>query len=301
MALPDDLLEDILEQLSNDYYDIASLATTCQRMWSIGYDRVRRVATFNLLNSWAYGRLICVGDYCHKEDLPPTLQQTKGEWIPKLFGSKCAFNKTEVHHYPVPTAEAGKELCLPDTLCQLAADVVPDHSSWERMCGADYSDDGYPLHSSFKRPLHVIDGKEGRALAAITHREGFDPDTMQFSRGYYSEENFVLRNLSKLEYVRGAALANCGKRWPNELNFGRVLLMRVSWSSDSSVAMIDPTKNMHRGPWAGDRFDVVKVENMHIIPDHVAGVSDGPWRDVSEDLLCEVHAIIEANNDDSDD
>ena len=66
--------------------------------------------------------------------------------------------------------------------------------------------------------------------------------------------------------------------------FGRLLLCRICWSSDSSIAM-SVKRDLHRGVWAGDRFVIVTTDVFEAMP------SAKGWKDVSveaAELLKEV-------------
>ncbi|KAJ7768921.1 hypothetical protein B0H16DRAFT_1518648 [Mycena metata] len=93
----------------------------------------------------------------------------------------------------------------------------------------------------------------------------------------------ILRNLSRHQYVPESALlhlqAECG------IGFGEVVMSRICLSSDPS-ASIAYRGEIHRGAWAGDRFDVVE--------DSEALREDTAWLDVGEEVLKEVEAIWKA-------
>ena len=109
---------------------------------------------------------------------------------------------------------------------------------------------------------------EERSLArTITKKKAYQ---------YRWEKGWVLMNQTKKEYVTSmaassilpsidATVAHC---------FGRLILCRICWSTDSSVAMYFEG-GLHRGVWAGDRFMIVTVDDFEAMP------SAKGWKDVS--------------------
>ncbi|KAI0683677.1 hypothetical protein BC835DRAFT_1423075 [Cytidiella melzeri] len=83
---------------------------------------------------------------------------------------------------------------------------------------------------------------------------------------------WVLCNISKGEFVRKTSLKDFF--WAD---LGHAMLSRICWSSDSSIAMsYENEKNpLHRGSWAGDRFEVTTMDRLR---------SDIEWRDVSKEV-----------------
>lgn len=76
----------------------------------------------------------------------------------------------------------------------------------------------------------------------------------------------MLRNLTTKELVRAEAIALKPEyiRGPHisHLGFGEVVLSRIAWSTSDTVAMnynSQPGVCIHRGVWAGHRFDIVMV------------------------------------------
>ncbi|KAF9012043.1 hypothetical protein BDQ17DRAFT_1322003 [Cyathus striatus] len=104
----------------------------------------------------------------------------------------------------------------------------------------------------------------------------------------YSFPGYILRNLSKV-YVRGSNPPCIIK---GHCTFGQMLFARICWSSDESVnmAMPDGVPEITRGLLAGDRFDIVSLDDAE---EFVQG--DG-WEDVTEQLKRDVEAIFAENN-----
>ncbi|KAI0057633.1 hypothetical protein BV25DRAFT_1830878 [Artomyces pyxidatus] len=105
---------------------------------------------------------------------------------------------------------------------------------------------------------------------------------------YTTDDTWVLYNLSKHEYVRADALCDfSGYKWTDifdrriVVGFGTVLGARASWSSDGSVSMAYEG-NLHRGVWAGDRFEITTLGRA---------VDREEWKDVSEEVIQELTEI----------
>ncbi|KAG8988825.1 hypothetical protein FRB94_000382 [Tulasnella sp. JGI-2019a] len=90
-------------------------------------------------------------------------------------------------------------------------------------------------------------------------------------------EAAVLCNLSKREYVRQQAVEAHGCA-----GFGAFLLSRICWSSDSSVSMAYEG-DIHRGIWAGDRFEITTIDALR------GGETN--WKDISDEMGKEMAAI----------
>ncbi|KAJ7650860.1 hypothetical protein FB45DRAFT_26978 [Roridomyces roridus] len=98
----------------------------------------------------------------------------------------------------------------------------------------------------------------------------------------------VLRNLSRRQFVRGAAL----EEWKEttdindtgRITVNEIVLSRICCSSDPSVSMAYEG-DLHRGVWAGDRFDFVPCEWVDELKE------DEGWTDVSDEVLKEIGEI----------
>ncbi|KAI7023527.1 hypothetical protein KC362_g12630 [Hortaea werneckii] len=80
-----------------------------------------------------------------------------------------------------------------------------------------------------------------------------------------SSSSYVLRNLTKRLFVRDSALAHRSSRYRYSL--GEALCTRVLWTADPSGTM----GLACRGKWAGDRFDIVRGEEIGV----VQGIDEG--------------------------
>ena len=110
---------------------------------------------------------------------------------------------------------------------------------------------------------------------------------------------WVLRNLSKREYVRSNGI-------PSERNgilvydqdigldgnpgLCQVLLSRIGWSSDDSVSMCyKGPLQLHRGSWAGDRFDVRPFDDV------IESMRDeGGWVDLTRTAARDIYDLFKS-------
>jgi len=106
------------------------------------------------------------------------------------------------------------------------------------------------------------------------------------------EEPEILRNISKRQYVRRAELVEmrktCPKDWEfDDVDLGHVLISRICWSSDPSTTL-SYKGPIHRGVWAGDRFDITSAAALEEKDENGQPVL---WTDVSEEVLAELRCI----------
>ena len=101
----------------------------------------------------------------------------------------------------------------------------------------------------------------------------------------------VLRNLSKHEYVREDAIKvdtimelRDNRSIVERIGLGEVILSRICWSADDNCAM-RYDGNIHRGVWAGDRFNITTIDQVEFSEGGVA------WTDVSVEVANEITAI----------
>ncbi|KAJ7220804.1 hypothetical protein GGX14DRAFT_676062 [Mycena pura] len=102
----------------------------------------------------------------------------------------------------------------------------------------------------------------------------------------------VLRNLSRQQYVRESALLALRDKYKgtkvkmDEVTLGQVVHCRICLSSSAETNLrYQGDIEVHRGVWAGDRFDIISAEWVET-PD-VAN----SWTDVSKEALEEMEEI----------
>ncbi|KAJ6488968.1 hypothetical protein C8R45DRAFT_993295, partial [Mycena sanguinolenta] len=240
----------------DDFSDVVCLTVTCQPMWNIGrrriYDSVATVVGF----SWAGDRIVCLGDYLEEDEIPE-------------------------HEHLLTPEEA------------------------EGFTGVDDEDQEY---SFYRYPFRYVSHRGGTFSAwnlvhnsLLSGRRGslsdFDSYYHSFHRlvdvGYTAPlpaQPAVLRNLSRHQYIRESALIawkkESGIARAEDVGFGEIVLSRICFSTNGSVNMVWDG-NIHRGVWAGDRFDIVASDWL----EGLEGEDAATWTDVSADVLKEVGGI----------
>ena len=173
--------------------------------------------------------------------------------------------------------------------------ALPPEQSWAGdriICLGDYHED-LPdgiLSISEQEELDRADEGEKMTLYAFAREHYQSVDGISaFNRAQLSGGHWILRNLSKYEYVREeavkvASMEGTADIFSSEIGFGQVLLSRICWSTDDSCAMCYD-KDIHRGVWAGDRFDITTI-NQVVVKD-----SGKQWTDVSDEVEKEMTEI----------
>ena len=101
------------------------------------------------------------------------------------------------------------------------------------------------------------------------------------TRENLTDQVWILRNLSKHEYVRADAIASLSPEHTSKgpflepVGFGQVIMTQVQWTSDGS-GTIAPLK----GRWAGDCFDITTLNESVL-----ACRDENAWEDVSSRVL----------------
>ncbi|KAG5635144.1 hypothetical protein H0H81_012295 [Sphagnurus paluster] len=263
---------DLVYEQAESLEDVIRLAVTCQRCYEISRRHLEWWVQQLLVVSWAGDRLICLGDYAEMDDLPPgMLTDEEREY---LLGS-CA------------TRDPQKKL---KTL-QLRH---PD-SALRQMRIRDSNQRRYRDWENYLRlfvPREGLTGyRDGEALTNLVTT--IDRLTL-YTRDLGWYPTHVMRNLTTKEYVRGDAIESVRNdpdvpRGLKYLSFNHILAARFTWSSDPSLAM-RYEGSLHRGVWAGHRFDVVEIGSVFNGQESLEG-----WKDVSEEVIGEVRDIARVN------
>ncbi|KAJ7119851.1 hypothetical protein C8R44DRAFT_878237 [Mycena epipterygia] len=257
--LPVETIREIYSHIDS-LVDVVCLSMACQLLWEIGRGHLHRhIASIAASCCWAGDRIICIGDYLRNDDIPKNLLTPDEEQEFLGIGPE-----------KLQTAEEEEAEDEEDnTLYGYPFDETPrdDFSRWnisqvpgllERL--------GYDFYTY-------------RTLASLCNT-GYKSPT--------SEELRVLRNLSRRQYVRESVLRDLKARMPGkgtkDVGFGEVVLSRICCSSDGSVSM-SYDGDIHRGVWAGDRFDIVSSEWIQGVDDEAG------WADVSVEVLEEMEKI----------
>ncbi|KAF8058550.1 hypothetical protein FPV67DRAFT_1676125 [Lyophyllum atratum] len=284
-TLPVELVSMILEEIE-DLTDMVCFLLTCQRFFEIGRSTLAARFQDLLTYSWAGNRLICAGDYTQIDDLPEgMLTEDEAELIDEEF-----------EHFDAEDVET-----LVYEQLRFVQNLQPD---WElnheraffRKKNARFSfyfmrlqETNYPHRDpprvgwAGERDVEVL-----KKLTKSTKRKF--PGRNQLSEVYGS---YVLRNLTTKEYIRGDAVREAWNTpdmpYLRALRFTHLLVLRITWSQDSGLSIrYEGLIQVHRGVWAGHRFDFSGIETVQ----DGQGAIDG-WKDVSEVAIGELNAVFE--------
>ncbi|KAJ6489011.1 hypothetical protein C8R45DRAFT_1074128 [Mycena sanguinolenta] len=256
--LPVEMIWEIYLQI-DDLSDVVCLTMTCQRMWNIGrrkiYDSVVSLVGF----SWAGDRIVCLGDQSEQGDIPDDERLLTPEEEKKFtgfdeYGQECSF-----YNYPFRG--------------------IP-HLAWSRRAGGTFRMRDFVPR--FLVPSRIISTPDDefhiKSLHSLVDVIYNTPPPVHPA---------VLRNLSRHQYIPESTLIAWREKTEldnaDEVGFGEIVLSRICFSTDPSVAMTYDG-NIHRGVWAGDRFDIVAS-------DWLGGDDAAAWTDISAEVLKEVEGI----------
>ncbi|KAJ7205976.1 hypothetical protein GGX14DRAFT_457827, partial [Mycena pura] len=202
----------------------------------------RRITALAADYSWAGDRIVCVGDYLCNEDIPEA----------------------------VLSAEEKKDLLL-------------DEDNERTLYGCPFHEMTKPLSESFLTLLSEQDDwslyPDIRVFRQLCEDSPMLLNPLPAPR--------VLRNLTRQQYVRESAIFALHDKYRGTMDemegveLSEVLLFWICLSSDPSTSMAYGG-DIHRGVWAGDRFDVVSADWLE---------TASGWTDASDEALKEVEAI----------
>ncbi|TFY70226.1 hypothetical protein EVG20_g2772 [Dentipellis fragilis] len=256
-GFPNEMVDEIFGHL-DDYVDCIRLALTGRRYWNLARPHIRRAMTAHFASlSWAGDRLICVGDGNDVDDLPPALKT--GEFTGVDLTSLQEEYK-RAYKFFRPIEGLGRNALR----LKIMGDLEKD------------------MYKNRRKPLpYELSSSADIFMDCIPEDVG--------------DDLLVLRNLSKHEFVRYSELpldlvpvrqylsqADVDLTW--------AALARICWSTDSGIAM-SYDGDMHRGIWAGDRLDIVPIEELQEAGKVGEGEAAG-WKDVSKAVARELTLIL---------
>ncbi|KAF8058654.1 hypothetical protein FPV67DRAFT_1785724 [Lyophyllum atratum] len=290
-ALPTELIIIILEEVE-DLTDLVCVVLTCRRYFEIGRPILEARFEEMFTYSWAGNRLICAGDYADIDDLPEGML-TEDE--KRLLDEKFEPGSTD-EDCGVCEQLSFVQTLQPDWRLNHKRAIFyqdnPRLSSYF-MC---LQETGY--HERVRTPPRVgwagmRDVEVLKWLTKVTS-QGFS-DRTPLSEKYGS---YVLRNLTTKEYIRGAAVREAWNTpdmpYLQALRFTHLLVLRITWSQDSSLSIpYEGPIQVHRGVWAGHRFD---LSDITTVEDGQGTINN--WKDVSKVVIDELMAVFEGEAED---
>ncbi|KAG6191473.1 hypothetical protein E4U36_008135 [Claviceps purpurea] len=254
----------------DDLESVIFLGATNRYFWSIAREYVVR-DFMQSLGVWAGQQLITVGDYLKVGDYPPGLfatEEDKENLLKRRPEDDDEMDQDEIDQLPVEH----RTISLYDRIdCSFeieAPEAMPRLGDQKSIILGALVED--PCYRTVSNEIHM-------------QRDDFYP----------RDEVWILRNLTTHQYVRREPLelqpGLAHGPFVRGIGFGCVVLSRISWSSDPSVSLKDPTGRIHRGLWAGHRFDITTMTR------HEKLTAGQNWTDVTEELVEEVTAIWSAD------
>lgn len=267
--LPIELLDIIFQKLDIEHVFVLGLQT--QHFWNVARRHIQAYCASSC-GPWAGKGIICVGEYLEPTDYPPNmLTESEKEELQK------GLNESEIWD-DVSTDDGSTDfVSSPTNLYSLADARYQQVREWQyslvdRLIGGAVLLGEWHRLPTFRR-ARICDELRRYKLSDF----------------YPADQPWILRNLTTQEYVRSEAIAIKPEyiHGPNVdvLGFGEVVWSRVCWSTETDCSM-DYTDNVHRGLWAGHRFDITTLDR------HKQGSLEGTeWKDVSEEVANEIERI----------
>ncbi|KAJ7342861.1 hypothetical protein DFH08DRAFT_962891 [Mycena albidolilacea] len=203
--------------------------------------------------SWAGGRIICAGHYLRNYDMLDHFLSPEKKAEFTLFGDEDGLDdrgRPRYTLYSYPWHERGGSFSIEGVFGYYC-------TIFKRL--------GDCLHEVFE---------------SLVDMEYEPPEPVQLA---------ILRNLSRHQYVRESApirwreAAQAELKETMDVGLGEVVLSRICFSTDGSVAMVYDG-DIHRGVWTGDRLDIVAESEF-------SDDDRSVWMDVSDKVLKEVDAM----------
>ncbi|CAL1697004.1 unnamed protein product [Somion occarium] len=262
-VFPDEIISLILKSIETKE-DIARFSLANIYVFYIGYEVLQRRYMAER-PSWAGGRLICVGDYARIEDLPPGVFTKEEVEDMKQYQDNLldpAESIGSLHHYLPATYPFRRRVEL----------------------GFDYGTI-HRLMMEIRKSERTSSEYRSRIYNALS--ELGSPRLL-----YKSEHPWILCNLSKMQFIRFAAVSELhGYKPEDPLQFihpgfsvGTLLVSRICWSWDSSTSLCYKGA-IHHGVWAGNRFEVTTMDRLR----PTEGGKE--WKDVTDEVVDEAIGI----------
>ncbi|KAH8101552.1 hypothetical protein BXZ70DRAFT_101594 [Cristinia sonorae] len=282
LALPVELLVMIFQALE-DTFSIVALSLTCELCFSLGYSRIlARLKELAYSNLAVGDRLICVGDYATLDDLPA------GVFSRAEKDEMDTWKSSDEELYSFLQKKREKSIFQR---------TLYDPSFWRKAIKAKLIDRPFAEQARLLKLLHVESVHEedqtllnthGRYLALCNLTSG------EFVRGnsfslLYEGARPKLRSSLEKKYELDTPPNRVVPFHERQLGFGEVLASRICWSQDDSLAMVDTSGRLHRGPWAGHRFEITLADAKPCL--EVGKV----WKDVSEEVMREMRELWQGN------
>ncbi len=211
LSLPTEISDLIFENL--DIEDILHLSLISQHFLDISKRHIQNYF-LSFMGLWSGESIICIGDYTEPGDYPP--------------GMLTEDEKKELEE---SVDENGQPITLASCLHDYYKPEFPIGFPKDLFCQL------FNIKHYFKIPTH----RRRQVEKAVN---------VNLSDFYPPNQPWILRNLTTREYVRADAIALNPEQIQGPhiegVGFGEVILSRICWSTDPSIAMIYDG-NIHKG------------------------------------------------------
>ena len=245
--LPDDILEKIFIYIG-DAQTAFRFGVANTKLLVVGEKRIHELMG---VPNWDGDRIMCAGDYQKEGDIPESVELSE-----------------EYDHFL--EVECGDKGVCPNIFGWAELHFQRPASSWWASPRGCREEENLTYGIPSWRTEHDL-------AYDITHNACFVID-----------EPSVVWNLSKNVYFHGDDIPDdfIESNFPDSTDLdhwevmGQALLYQICWSSDST-GCLDKESKMHRGRWAGDRFEVTDKEVM----EQRLKEEEGKWKDVSKGVI----------------
>ncbi|KAF8916443.1 hypothetical protein CPB85DRAFT_285168 [Mucidula mucida] len=288
-------LQNIIFSKVDDPVDVFAFCLTASYFWRIGLPHFKAlyIAHAGDCQDWRGDRLICMGDYA--TDCPEGLfTDAELEMMKEEFCYDYDYDASRMRHIVIYPSRSISDVRW------------PTYEFYKRCTLKDWNPWARPPRPVLKNPrlaaaiakFRPVDDEPSNDLPEWLPRYKYDfsawrdMELPQASSSDDPKKPRALRNLSKKVFVRESALAltRNGSSSVYHMSFGSLVLARIAWSTDPDMRMAYcESHDIHRGIWAGDRFDVVDIDAMED--------GDG-WTDVSAAARKELEEIWESEFED---
>ena len=259
----------IFQKLDIEHVFVLGLQT--QHLWNIARRHIQAYCTSSC-SPWAGKGIICVGEYLEPADYPPNiLTESEEEELQK------GLNESEIWDDGSTDERSAGFVSSPTNLYSLADARYQEVREWQ--------------YSLVDRIIGRV-ALHGEWYRLPTFRRARIRDELRrydLPELYPEDQPWILRNLTTHEFVRSEAIAIKPEyiHGPkiDVLGFGEVVWSRVCWSTETDCSM-DYTDNIHRGVWAGHRFDITTLDRHK-----QSSLERTEWKDVSEEVANEIERI----------
>ncbi|EIW75285.1 hypothetical protein CONPUDRAFT_169657 [Coniophora puteana RWD-64-598 SS2] len=223
LALPNEILYHIANDIGRPE-DLVCFAAACHRCWDICSSLLEACIRRDV--SWAGCRVICLGDYVARNDLPAGILTEVEQAELDAAGQDECHEGQPVSFYDFAQAHY-RERSSGGTAEQFLKIL-----SWRRLVG--------------DAPLAAIEIMFASVKSTVLRN---------LSKKLYVRVdaiNALNEELPQREWFW------CDKSY----TLGDALVSRICWSTDPSCSMSAHCDDITRGPWAGDAFDITSMEDF---------------------------------------